>query len=327
VSLIDVHAHFLPDQYREALATAGIDQPDGFPRVPVWSPDEHVAVMDRLGIEACVLSVSSPGVQFGEGVTASDSVSLARHVNDVAAATVARHPGRFGAFASLPVANVDESLAEIERALDGLGLDGINVLTNVGGAYLGDASLEPIMAELNRRKAVVFIHPTSPACWECTSLGYPRPMIEFPFDTTRAVTNMLLSGTLAGHPDIRWIVPHAGGTLPFLAPRIAGISVLLGADDPAAVVAQLCRLHYDLAGSANAPVVAALLNFVDRGQVLYGSDWPFTPEPIVGGSLGWVTGADCPITPAEMNETARRLFPRFGYRPTAAVNSSAASAT
>ena len=312
MSLIDVHAHFLPDQYREALATAGIDQPDGFPRVPMWNASEHVEVMDRLGIEACVLSVSSPGVQFGEGLTASDAVSLARHVNDVAASTIARHPGRFGAFASLPMADEGESLAEIERALDGLGLDGINLQTNVAGVYLGDASLEPIMAELNRRRTVVFIHPTSPACWECTSLGYPRPMIEFPFDTTRAVTNLLLSGTLARHPDIRWIVPHAGGTLPFLAPRIAGISVLLGADDPAAVVAQLRRLHYDLAGSASAPVVAALLNFVDRSQVLYGSDWPFTPEPIVGAALGWVTGHDSPITQAELADTARRLFPRLG---------------
>jgi predicted TIM-barrel fold metal-dependent hydrolase len=211
----------------------------------------------------------------------------------------------------LPVANVDESLGELERALDGLGLDGVNVLTNVGGVYLGDPSLEPIMEELNRRGAVVFIHPTSPACWECTSLGYPRPMIEFPFDTTRAVTNLLLSGAFTRHPDIRWIVPHAGGTLPFLAPRIAGISVLLGADDPAAVVAQLRRLHYDLAGSANPSVVAALLGFVERSQVLYGSDWPFTPEPIVGAGLGWVAGNDNPITPDEMAAAAVRLFPRL----------------
>ena len=311
MSLIDVHAHFLPDQYRDALATAGIDQPDGFPRVPSWSAAEHVAVMDRLGIRSAVLSVSSPGVQFGDGITASDAVGLARHVNDVAAATIAQHPGRFGAFASLPMGDVDESLAEIERALDGLGLDGINVLTNVAGVYLGDASLEPVMAELNRRNAVVFIHPTSPACWECTSLGYPRPMIEVPFDTTRAVTNLLLSGAFTRHPDIRWIVPHAGGTLPFLAPRIAGISALLGADDPAAVVAQLRRLHYDLAGSANPPVVAALMGFVERSQVLYGSDWPFTPEQIVGAGLGWVNGGDNPISPDEMTTAAVRLFPRF----------------
>jgi predicted TIM-barrel fold metal-dependent hydrolase len=211
----------------------------------------------------------------------------------------------------VPTGNIDESLAEIERALDGIGLDGVNVLTNVAGVYLGDASLEPVMAELNRRKAVVFIHPTSPACWECTSLGYPRPMIEFPFDTTRAVTNMLLSGSFTRHPDIRWIVPHAGGTLPFLAPRIAGISAMLGADDPAAVLAQLRRLHYDLAGSANPPVVAALLGFVERSQVLYGSDWPFTPEQIVGAGLGWVNGDHNPISPGEMSAAAIRLFPRF----------------
>ena len=215
--LIDVHAHFLPPQYREALETAEIDQPDGFPLVPMWSADDHVAVMDRLGIDAAVLSVSSPGVQFGDGAKASDAVSLAQCVNDAAASAIADHPGRFGAFASLPMADTDASLAEIERSLDGLGLDGVNVLTNVGGVYLGDASLEPTMAELHRRRALVFIHPTSPACWECTSLGYPRPMIEFPFDTTRAVTNMLMSGVFTRYPDIRKIVPHAGGTLPFLA--------------------------------------------------------------------------------------------------------------
>ena len=311
MSLIDVHAHFLPPQYRDALASAGIDEPDGFPRIPTWSAQDHVGVMDRLGIGAAVLSVSSPGVQFGEGVSASDAVSLARHVNDVAATTIAEHPGRFGAFASLPMGDVDDALAEIERALDGLGLDGVNVLTHVGGVYLGDASLDPIMAELHRRHAVVFIHPTSPACWECTSLGFPRPMIEFPFDTTRAVANMLLSGTLSRYHDIRWIVPHAGGTLPFLAPRIAGISTMLGADDPAAVVTQLRRLHYDLAGSANASVVAALLALVDPGQVMYGSDWPFTPEPIVAGGLGWITGDGNPISPAELSSSALRLFPRL----------------
>ncbi len=309
--LIDVHAHFLPAQYREALAAAGIDRPDGMPRVPTWSADDHLAMMNRVGIDAAVLSVSSPGVQFGEGTSAADAIALARHVNDVAAATIRDHPRRFGAFASLPLSNVEASLAEIERALDGLGLDGVNVLTNVAGVYLGDASLEPVMAELHRRRAVVFIHPTSPACWECTSLGFPRPMIEFPFDTTRAVTNLLLSGTLARYPDIRWIVPHAGGTLPFLASRIAGMSAVLGVDDPTAIVAQLRRLHYDLAGSANTLVVATLLAFVNHSQILYGSDWPFTPEPSVTGGIAWVTTDNDQVTTAELTAAAVRLFPRL----------------
>lgn len=136
-------------------------------------------------------------------------------------------------------------------------------------------------------------------------------MIEFPFDTTRAVTNLLLSGAFTRHPEIRLIVPHAGGTLPFLAPRIAGLSVLLGAADPGAMVVQLRRLHYDLAGSANPAVVASLMGFVDRDRVLYGSDWPFTPEPIIGAALGWVNGVDNLITPAEMSANAVHLFPRL----------------
>ncbi len=310
--MIDVHAHFLPVEYREALAAAGIDQPDGFPRVPGWSADDHVAVMDRLGIDVAVLSVSSPGVRFGEGATASDAIGLARHVNDVAATTIADHPGRFGAFASIPLGDIGESLAEIERSLDSLRLDGITVLTNVDGVYLGDSSLDPVMEELNRRRAVVFLHPTSPPCWECTSLGFPRPMIEFPFDTTRAVTNMLLSGTFARYPDIRWIVPHAGGTLPFLAPRIAGMSLLLGAAEPGAIITQLRRLHYDLAGSASGPVVAALLNLVDGDRVLYGSDWPFTPEVVVSAGMDWITGPDNPLTRARLAAAAVELFPRLG---------------
>lgn len=311
MALIDVHAHFLPPVYREALAAAGIDRPDGMPRAPDWSADEHVAVMDRLGIDVAVLSVSSPGVHFGVGMSASDAVALARQVNDVAAATTVAHPGRFGAFASLPLPSIDAALAEMERALDGLHLDGVNLLTHVDGVYLGDGHLDPVLVELHRRSAVVFIHPTSPACWEATSLGYPRPMLEFPFDTTRAVTNLILSGALARYPDIRWIVPHAGGTLPFLAQRIAGLAALVGRE-PADIVGQLARLHYDLAGSAHATSLAALLTVVARSQVLYGSDWPFTPEPGVARGLEWINSAADAVAPHELAAAAARLFPQLG---------------
>jgi predicted TIM-barrel fold metal-dependent hydrolase len=220
MGLVDVHAHYLPPVYREALAAAGIDRPDGMPAVPDWSAGAHVALMDRLGIDTALLSVSSPGVRFGDGVGASDAVALARAVNDVGAATAREHPGRFGVFASLPLPDLDASIAEVERALDGLGLDGVVLMTNVDGVYLGDPSLEPLMAELDRRGAVAFVHPTSPPCAAAVSLGLPRPLLEFPFDSTRAVTNLLFGGTLARHRRVRWIVPHAGGTLPFLARRL-----------------------------------------------------------------------------------------------------------
>ncbi len=320
MSLFDVHAHFLPPAYRDALTTAGIDRPDGFPVIPQWSAAEHVGVLDRLGIATAMLSVSSPGVHFGDGLSVSDAVALARHVNDVAAATIRSHPGRFGAFASVALPHLDAALAETERALDGLGLHGINVLTNVAGVYLGDPSLDPLMAELHLRNAVVFVHPTSPPCFEKTSLGYPRPMIEFPFDTTRAVTNLILTGTLERFPGIRWIIPHAGGTLPFLSPRIAAVSTILGRD-PAVVLRGLRSLFYDLAGSANRVAVETLLAVADRANVLYGSDWPFTPEGGAAAGVRWLGSTDNPLRPEVLTANAWRLFPTLGSSSETSIGS------
>ena len=208
---IDVHAHYLPDFYRDALDQQGHAQPDGFPEIPTWSAEEHVAVMDRLGIATSLLSVSSPGVHLADDSAARD---LAREVNEAGRRAVVDHPGRFGLLASLPLPDVDGAIAEIAHCHDHLEAAGFVVLTNVGGTYLGDPSWEPVFAELNRRRARVFLHPTSPACWEHTSLGRPRPMLEFMFDTTRAVVNLVLNGTLERSPDIELIVPHAGATLP-----------------------------------------------------------------------------------------------------------------
>ncbi len=314
MALFDVHAHFLPPAYREALTAAGIDRPDGFPVLPQWSAAEHVVVLDRLGIATAMLSVSSPGVHFGEGLSLSDAITLARHVNDVAAATIRNHPGRFGAFASVALPHLDAALAETERALEGLGLHGVNVLTNVAGVYLGDPSLDPLMTELHLRHAVVFVHPTSPPCFDKTSLGYPRPMIEFPFDSTRAVTNLILTGTLDRFPDIRWIIPHAGGTLPFLAPRIAAVSSILGTD-PVVVLRGLRSLFFDLAGSANRIAVETLLAVADRANVLYGSDWPFTPEAGAAAGVRWLEGADNPLRPDVLTANACRLFPSLVSMP------------
>jgi predicted TIM-barrel fold metal-dependent hydrolase len=238
--------------------------------------------MDRQGIATAILSVSSPGVQFGNDDAAR---GLARSVNEFAARTAGDHRGRFGTFASLPLPNVDSTLEEIHYALDVLKVDGFVMLTNVDGVYLGDAKFDPIFDELNRRSAVVFIHPTSPPCWEQIALGFPRPMIEFPFDSTRAVTNLVLRGTLERCPNVRIIVPHAGGTLPFLAKRIAGIAsrMKLGkAGGPTGgFIAALHRLFYDTAGSSGDNSIASLLTLIDSSHMLYGSDYPFTPEAMV----------------------------------------------
>ena len=195
---IDVHAHFVTGSYIASARTAGHDPPDGMPRWPDWSARAHLELMDRTGIDAAVLSVSSPGTHFGDDAAAR---RLAREVNDAGAQVVRDHPGRFGLFASLPLPDIDGALAEIGYAFDTLDADGVIMETNVHGVYLGDQRLEPVFAELARCRATVFLHPMSPPCWEQTALGRPRPMIEFIFDTARAVTDLILAGTLDRHPQ------------------------------------------------------------------------------------------------------------------------------
>ena len=276
---VDVHAHYLPGSYREAALAAGHSMPDGFHQLPAWSAQSHIEMMDRFGIAVSMLSISSPGVHFGDDDSAC---SLAREVNDEGHHVRVSHPGRFGLLASLPLPDVDGAIAEIGYCYDELGVDGVALLTNAGGVYLGDPVLEPVFEELDRRGARIFIHPTSPACWEHTSFGRPRPMIEFLFDTTRAIVNMILNGTVARHPNIEIIVPHVGATLPMIADRVAGFSMVLPDVDPsAAVLADLARLHYDLAGFATPRTLDALLSMTTPDHLHYGSDFPFTNEVVV----------------------------------------------
>lgn len=278
---IDVHAHYLPPGYLETAMGALKGVPDGMPRMPDWDPRTALAMMDRQGIATAMLSVSSPGVHFGNDAAAR---SLARSVNEFAARNAQDHRGRFGTFASLPLPNIDAALEEISYALDVLKVDGFVMLTNIGGTYLGNAKFDPVFDELNRRHAVAFIHPTSPPCWEHIALGFPRPMIEFPFDSTRAVTNLVMSGTLERCPNVRIIVPHAGGTLPFLARRIAMVARINPAGErgpKGSFIAALQRLFYDTAGSSGDNAIVSLLTLVDSSRILYGSDYPFTPETMV----------------------------------------------
>jgi predicted TIM-barrel fold metal-dependent hydrolase len=279
---IDVHFHYLSPEYREKMIDAVGGSPDGFP-APQWSADATLAMMDRVGIATGMLSVSSPGVHFGNDAKAR---ALARSVNEFSARTIGEHRGRFGGFASLPLPDVDGALEEITYALDTLKLDGIVMLTNFNGVYLGDKRLDPVFDELNRRGAVVFIHPTSPICWQQSALGYPRPMIEFTFDSTRAVVNLLFSGTTTRCPKVRFIVPHAGGTLPFVARRIAMFARgFIASGAPINAEEHLRRLYYDLAGSPGSNALAPLLEMTERTHILYGSDYVHTPEAIVSAHL------------------------------------------
>ncbi len=308
---LDVHAHYLPEPYRDLLVASGHARPDGMPQVPEWSAEAHVALMDRLGIATSLLSVSTPGVHLVGSVETAPTV--ARLVNEAGRRAVVDHPGRFGLLGSLPMPDVDATLAEIDHCIDELRVDGFVVLTHVDGTYLGDPLWDPVFEELDRRQARVLVHPTSPPCWEHTSLGRPRPMLEFMFDTTRAVVNMVLNGTVARFPGVQLIVPHAGATLPVIADRVALFSLALDVDPSVDVLRDLARLHFDLAGTPVPRQLDALLALTSPDHLHYGSDVPFTPEIAVELAAGVLDDAGDP--PGSLVETLTRntaaLFPEL----------------
>ncbi|HEY1827611.1 MAG TPA: amidohydrolase family protein [Acidimicrobiales bacterium] len=301
---IDVHAHYISDGYRGALERAGHGQPDGMPWIPEWSAEEHVAAMDRLGIARSLLSVSSPGVCLDGGAT---TVDLAREVNEDGRRAVIEHPERFGLLASLPLPDIDATMAEIAYCCDHLDADGFVLLTNIEGAYVSDASFAPVFREFHRRGARVLLHPTSPACWEHTSFERPRPMLEFFFDTTRAVVDLILNGTIGANPDLQLIIPHAGATLPLVADRVQAFGRLLAPEVD--VLGDLGRLHFDLAGFAVPRQLDVLLTLTSLDHLHYGSDYPFTPEPVVAAASERIEGIDSLLETLRSNTA--RLFPSY----------------
>ena len=322
---IDTHAHYLPDFYREAALAAGFDQPDGMPALPDWDVQAALEMMDGLGISTAILSISSPGVHFGDAQSAR---KLARRVNEYGAELVVKHADRFGIFASLPLPDVEGAIAEARYALDELGADGIVLLSNHGGIYPGDERFDPLMAQLDSRNAVLFLHPTSSYCGCCQDLAfsYPRPMIEFMFEGTRALTRMLLAGMFDRFPNIRFIMPHAGEVMPVLVDRIAAIAPLTDEGfDRGRFLAALRRIHYDLAGFPLPRLAPPLLQMTDINHLLYGSDWPFTALETVEQLSNAIDSSDL-FNDADRHKlrigNACRLFPRLSSDSRAAAPAS-----
>ena len=279
-TLIDTHHHFYPPSYlAQEKEWEGARKIPPYPGVFDWTPAHDIEMMDKNGIRTAVGSLAStPGLWFDAG--AENAAKTARVCQDFAAEMQRDYPGRYGVFSPLSMMNNDVTLKEIEYVFDTLKADGINLQTNYGDKWLGDATYKPVLEELNRRKAVVYVHPLVAACCGRLSVGAFPAVIEVPHDTTRTVTSLLLSGSFARYRDIKWLFSHAGGTVPMLAGRIDafyGQSPKAKEIAPEGIFAELARQHYDTANATSVPAMTALLKLVPVSQVTYGTDYPYFP--------------------------------------------------
>jgi 6-methylsalicylate decarboxylase len=264
--------------------------------------------MDKNGVATAISSIVQPGIWFGD---AAESRNLARYCNDYGAQLAQDHPGRFGLFACLPLPDIESSLREIEYVFDTLKADGIGLLTQHDGKYLGDSAFAPVYEELNRRRAIVYVHPTQPVC--CTGLvkGVTVSTIEYATDSTRTIASLLFSGTAARFPEIRFIFSHGGGTVPFLLGRFERL-----ADErkdaylPHGVAPELRKFYYEVAQANHPGALDALLRLVPISNVLFGSDYPLRPvsEAVDGVAKYSFSSAQ---RRAIERENAVRLFPRL----------------
>ena len=275
---VDIHHHLIPDFYRRATEHDG--QSVGGVLPAAWSQASALSFMDDAGIDVAVASISAPGVHLGDDAAAR---ALACRCNDFLAEMVRSRPDRFGGFAILPLPDIDGALEELARALDQLGLDGVVLLTNALGHYLGDRLYRPLFDELQRRAALVFIHPTLSPDPGAHGLGIPDSLLDFPVDTSRTVAQMHYSGTFARTPDVKYVLSHAGGTVPYLAKRFAIIDemgVVPDEENRGTAADTFRRLYFDTALSWSDPTLHTLREFVGLDHVLYGSDYPYLRRDI-----------------------------------------------
>lgn len=293
---IDVHSHLIPDFYREALTAHGMTSAGGIP-IPDWSPQRAVSFMNAYGIGTQIVSVSEPGVYFLPN--ADERLLLAQRLNnymrsDLLAVSDPQLAGRFGAFAALPLGDIGDpqdvrnAADEAVRAIDDLGLDGVGIYSSYRGIYPGDRRLDPLLEILDARQTMVFLHPVTPATYP--DVGFPAFLYEFPFDTTRAVVSMLYGGVFRRFPKIRWLIAHAGGTIPYLAYRTSLFTLYpvlaqnLGIDFLAESNFRYRELFYDTALSQAQSAMVATRAVTSVEHILFGSDWPFSgPEFLIPG--------------------------------------------
>lgn len=288
---IDVHCHLIPDFYRASLTANGVVTAGGIP-IPPWSPALATGFMDEYGIQTQVLSISEPGVYYLSDI--ADRQAMAIQINNYMANTLINSSdpllkGRFGGFAVLPLgdlndpADVANACAEARRAINELKMDGIGVFSNYHGIYMGDPRFAPLLETLNELGAFVFLHPVTPSAVPAIPvLSTFTFLYEFPFDTTRAAVNMLYNGVFGLYPNIRWLLAHAGGALPFLAYRVSVLTIYpvlaqnLDIPSQADQAMAFRKLYYDTALSPAPSAMESVLRVTDDTNIMFATDWPFS---------------------------------------------------
>lgn len=308
---IDTHHHFITPALSSSDTASFARMAPGFAHVLRWTPERSIEQMDEYGVDVAVLCVAAAGIKSGPR---AETASVVRKNNEYAAGLVREHAGRFALFADLPLPYVEESLAELTYAFDTLGAAGIRLQSCYGDVRPGDAEFAPIFELLNARKAVVFVHPSEPSYGNVVT-GIPGALMEYPFDTTRAIANLLFSGTFTRSRDIRFIFAHGGGTLPMLAHRLAefvAVRPALQAQLPDGPLDELKHLYFDVVSVANPVAFASTLALAGVDKLLLGSDVPYFS---IGDTLEGlaVTGLSDVDLVAIEGGNALRLMPQLGH--------------
>ena len=312
--IIDTHHHIYPPRYVAQNIERLLDDATVLPASAYqnWRPSLALEQMDKAGVASAITSITSPGIWFDDGDKAR---ARARDCNEFGAGMMRDFPGRFGMFAAIPLPDTEGSLTEIAHALDVLKLDGIGLLTSYDGKLLGDPAFAEVFAELNRRKAKVFVHPTMSCCGNVFP-GVSKPTIEFPVDTGRAIASLLLRGAFAACPDVTFLFSHGGGILPSVVHRVFGSLRMMTAEERAARLPkgpeyEINRQYYDLASVAiNSAGMAAVLKLFPITQITYGSDAPFGSTTAIADAIVKLGLAERDLQ-AIQRDNALRLFPRF----------------
>jgi 6-methylsalicylate decarboxylase len=302
---VDVHHHFSAPGFIAAITAKKTGQRP----LMEWTPEKSLDDMDKSGIATAMISTSEPSVWFGDNEAAR---KLARECNEYGARLKADHPGRFGMFATVPLPDVDGSLREIEYTMDTLKADGVCLMTSYQGKYLGDPAFTPVMSELNRRKAVAFVHPVRAECCKDLQPELGPPLIELGTDTTRTIASLLFDGAASRFSDIRFIFSHGGGTMPYLMTRFSGLAARpeMAQRLPNGLLYEVQKMYYDTASLYGPYPWPTLLKLVPVSHILFGTDFPFFSGETVVKGLREVGLKESELQAIE-RENALGLFPRL----------------